>query len=48
MKRIGCMIEHDLFKKVKLKLKCLELDISITEYLTNLIKKDLETKKDIR
>ena len=46
MKRIGCMIEHDLFKKVKL--KCLELDISITEYLTNLIKKDLETKKDIR
>lgn len=40
------MIEQDLFKKVKL--KCLELDISITEYLITLIKKDLETKKDIR
>lgn len=46
MKRISCMIEHDLFKKVKL--KCLKLDITITEYLNNLIKKDLETKKDIR
>jgi hypothetical protein len=46
MKRIGCMIEQDLSKKVKL--RCLELDITITEYLTNLIKKDLETKKDIR
>lgn len=46
MKRIGVMVELDLFKQVKI--RCIELDISLTEYIINLIKKDLETKKDIR
>ena len=40
------MIEQDLFRKIKF--RCLELDITMTDYLINLIKKDLETKKDIR
>ena len=46
MKRIGCVIEKDLYKQIKL--KCFELEITITDYLISLIKNDLEIKKDIR
>lgn len=45
MKRIGVTIDLALFKRVKI--KCVENDISLTEYIINLIKKDLDTKKDI-
>lgn len=46
MKRIGCSIEQELFKQMKI--RCIELSITMTEYLIHLIKKDLESKKDIQ
>lgn len=46
MRKIGIEISDELFKKMKTRI-ILE-DETVKSYLTNLIKKDLETKKDIR
>lgn len=37
MKRIGCMVEKTLYKQ--LKLRCFELEVTMTDYLIDLIKK---------
>ncbi|MFR7592484.1 MAG: type II toxin-antitoxin system CcdA family antitoxin [Longibaculum sp.] len=45
-KRVGIVIDSELYKQAKI--QALNLDETVTQYITNLIKKDLETKKDIR
>ena len=47
MRRVTFLIDDDLFKKAKI--KTIEADMNITEYITMLIKSDLlskETKKE--
>ena len=44
-KRIGLVIDTELYKQAKI--QALHLDKTVTQYVTDLIKKDLETKKDI-
>lgn len=44
MKRVVVELEDDFHKRVKL--QAIGKDMSIKEYLTLLIKKDLETKKE--
>ena len=47
MRRVTFLIEDELFKKAKI--KAIEADMNMTEYITMLIKSDLlskETKKE--
>ena len=46
MKKLGIEMSDELHKRIKI--HAIELDITIKDYILNLIEKDLETKKDIR
>lgn len=45
MKKIGIELSDELYKQAKI--KAIQQDQTLRNYVTNLIKKDLETKKDI-
>ena len=39
MRRLGMMVDAELYKAAKI--RALELDITLTEYMTNLIREDI-------
>lgn len=46
MKKIGIEMSNDLHKSIRI--RAIELDKTVKDYILDLIKNDLETKKDIR
>lgn len=46
MKKLGVAMSDDLHKRIKL--RAIELDVTVRDYILELIKNDLEAKKDIR
>lgn len=44
MKRVGIVLDDDLYKKAKL--KSVQEDKTMKEYISELISKDVETKKE--